>query len=214
MKEVKNSVIQLTKMMSENEKFAFLNISKSSIIGLNKKSEKSFPPEVSKEIVKSINLNGPRIMKSVSPDLAAEIRDDRHSAIGLKSNHKYYSPNLFEHYFQTDKYIFDSIVQFFIKNTSNVVVSLHDQKRVANILGIRYNIINVGYHSLYKRFEETYNQIAQYNGKAEYCLLDCSSLGLALASKIWENLDMSIIDLGKALNFTKEYSLAAKNESR
>lgn len=214
MKEVKNSVIQLTKMMSENEKFAFLNISKSSIIGLNKKSEKSFPPEVSKEIVKSINLNGPRIMKSVSSDLAAEIRDDRHSAIGLKSNHKYYSPNLFEYYFQTDKHIFDSIVEFFIKNTSNVVVSLHDQKRVANILGIRYNIITVGYHSLYKRFEETYNQIAQYNGKAEYCLLDCSSLGLALASRIWENLDMSIIDLGKALNFTKEYSLAAKNESR
>jgi hypothetical protein len=169
---------------------------------------------VSKEILKSINLNGPRIMKSVSSDLVAEIRDDRHSAIGLKGNHKYYSPNLFEHYLQTDKYIFDSIVEFFIKNTSNLVVSLHDQKRVGNILGIRYNIINVGYHTLYKRFEETYNQIAQYNGKVEYCLLDCSSLGLALASKIWENLDMSIIDLGKALNFTKEYSLVAKNERR
>jgi hypothetical protein len=45
-------------------------------------------------------------------------------------------------------------------------------------------------------------------------LLDCSSLGLALSAKIWENLDMSIIDLGKALNFTKEYNLVAKNAKR
>jgi hypothetical protein len=214
MKEPKSSVIQLTKIMAEKEKFAFLNISKSSIIGLNKKSEKSFPPAISKEIIQSINLNGPRIMKTVSPDLFFEIQDDKHAGIGLKKNQKYYSPNLFEYYLQNDKHVFDSIIQFFIKNTSNIVVSLHDQKRVGNILGIRYNIINVGYHTLYKRFEETYEQIAQYNGKAEYCLLDCSSLGLALASRIWENLDMSIIDLGKALNFTKEYSLVAKNEGR
>jgi len=214
MKEVKSSVIELTKMMSDQEKFAFLNISKSSIIGLNKKSEKSFPAEISKEILKSINLSGPRIMKSVSYDFGLEIQDDKHSSIGLKKSNKYYSPNLFEYYLQNNKPVFDSIVEFFIKNTSNVVVSLHDKKRVGNILGIRYNIINVSYHTLYKRFEETYNEIAKYNGKAQYCLLDCRSLGLALASRIWENLDMSIIDLGKALNFTKEYSLVAKNERR
>jgi hypothetical protein len=214
MKNVKNSLIELTRIMSEKEKFAYINISKSSIIGLNKKSEKSFPANISKEIIRSINLTGPTILKAVSPDLSSEVQDDKHSSIGLGKNNKYYSPNLFEHYLQNNKDVFNSIIEFFIKNTPTVIVSLHDQKRIGNILGLRQNIVSVGYHSLYKRFEETYEEVAKYNGKAEYCLLDCSSLGLALSAKIWENLDMSIIDLGKALNFTKEYNLVAKNAKR
>lgn len=214
MKNVKDSVIELTKMMSEEEKFAFINVSKSSIIGLNKKSEKSFPQFISKEIIKAINLNHPRVMKSVSSDLANEIMDDKHNSIGIKKNHRYYTPNLFEYYYERDKSIFNSIIQFFIQNTPSLIVTLHDYKRINNILGVRSNVISINYHSLYKKFDEIYEQIAAMNGKVQYCLLDCSSLGLALSPKIWENLDMSIIDFGKALNFTKEYNTAAKNESR
>jgi hypothetical protein len=214
MKNVQDSVIEMTRMMSDKEKFAFTNISKSSIIGLNKKSEKSFPPAVSKEIINAINLNDPRIMKSVSGDLAREIMDNRYTSIGIKKNHRYYSPNVFEYYYEKDKTIFNSIVNFFIQNTPSLIVTLHDYKRVNSILGIRSNVISVNYHSLYKKFDEIYEQIAKMNGKVEYCLLDCSSLGLALTPRIWENLDMSIIDFGKALNFTKDYGMAAKNESR
>ena len=92
-------------------------------------------------------------------------------------------------------------------------MSLLHYKRVSNILGVRSNVININYHTLYTKFDEIYSKIASLNGKVEYCLMDCSSLGLALAPKIWEDLDMSIIDLGKALNFTKDYS-AFKNASR
>lgn len=214
MKNAKDSVIEMTRMMSDKDKFAFINISKSSIIGLNKKAEKSFPSLISKEIMSAININDPRVMKSVSFDLAKEIADDRHASIGIKKNHKYYSPNVFEYYYEKDKSIFNSIVSFFIQNTPSLMVTLHDYKRVNNILGIRSNVISVNYHSLYKKFDEVYDQIAKLNGKVEYCIMDCSSLGLALVPRIWKNLDMSIIDLGKALNFTKEYNTSAKNESR
>ena len=129
MKNVKNSVIDLTQMMSEKEKFAFLNISKSSIIGLNKKSEKSFPISVSKEIIKAINLTHPRVMKSVSSDLAREIADDKHASIGIKKQNKYYSPNVFEFYFEKDKSVFNSIIDFFIKNTPSVIVTLQTRKQ-------------------------------------------------------------------------------------
>ena len=213
MKNVKNSIIDLTQMMSEKEKFAFLNISKSSIIGLNKKSEKSFPASVSKEIIKAINLNHPRVIKSVSSDLAREISEDKHLSIGIKKQNKYYSPNLFEYYFEKDRSIFNSVIDFFIKNTSSAIVTLHDYKRINNILGVRSNIININYHSLYTKFDEVFSRIAELNGKVEYCLMDCSSLGLALAPKIWEELDMSVIDFGKALNFTKDYN-TFKNASR
>lgn len=214
MKNVKESAIELTRMMSEEDKFAFINISKSSIIGLNKKSEKSFPPFISKEIIKAINLNHPRVMKSVSSDLANEILEEKHNSIGIKKNHRYYSPNVFEYYYEKDKSVFNSIVQFFIQNTPNLIVTLHDYKRINNILGVRSNVISINYHSLYKKFDEVYEQIAAMNGKVQYCLLDCSSLGLALSPKIWENLDMSIIDFGKALNFTKDYTSSVRHASR
>jgi hypothetical protein len=212
MKNVKDSVIELTKIMSEKEKFAFINVSKSSIIGLSKKSEKPFPQFISKQIIRAINLNDPRVMKSVSSDLANEIMDDRYNSIGIKKNHRYYTPNLFEYYLEADRSIFNCIIKFFIQNTPSLIVTLHDYKRINNILGVRSNVISINYHGLYKKFDEVYGQIEAMNGKIQYCLLDCSSLGLALSPNIWENLDMSIIDFGKALNFAREYNTAAKNE--
>ena len=53
MKNINRSLIQLTGLMNSDKKFAFINISKSSIIGLNKKNEKTFPSNVSKEIIKT-----------------------------------------------------------------------------------------------------------------------------------------------------------------
>lgn len=204
MKNINKSLIQLTGLMNSDKKFAFINISKSSIIGLNKKNEKSFPPNVSKEIINSINLSGDRVMKNVSYDLMKEVQDGKYSTIGLNKETYYHYPNAFEYYFENNKPVFDSVISFYIKNTPSVVVSLHDQKRISNVLGLKENVINISYGSMYKKYDEIFDQLAKLNNKVQYCLLDCSSLGLALSHKIWNELDMSIIDLGKTLNFTKD----------
>lgn len=204
MKNINKSLIQLTGLMNSNKKFAFINISKSSIIGLNKKNEKSFPSNISKEIISSINISGDRVMKNVSYDLMKEIHDGKYSTIGLNKETYYHYPNAFEYFFENNKPVFDSIISFYIKNTPSVVVSLHDQKRISNVLGLKENIINISYASMYKKYDEIFDQLTKLNNKVEYCLLDCSSLGLALSHKIWNELNMSIIDLGKALNFTKD----------
>ena len=100
MKNINKSLIQLTGLMNSDKKFAFINISKSSIIGLNKKNEKSFPPNVSKEIINSINLSGDRVMKNVSYDLMKEVQDGKYSTIGLNKETYYHYPNAFEYYFE------------------------------------------------------------------------------------------------------------------
>ena len=69
---------------------------------------------------------------------------------------------------------------------------------------LKDNVINISYGNMYKRHEDIFNDIAKLNNKVQYCLLDCSSLGLALSHKIWNELNMSIIDLGKTLNFIKD----------
>lgn len=204
MKNINKSLIQLTSLMNSDKKFAFINISKSSIIRLNKKNEKSFLSNIAKEIINSINISGDRVMKNISYDLMKEIQHGKYSTIGLTKETYYHYPNVFEYFFENDKSVFDSIISFYIKNTPSAIISLHDQRRISTVLGLKKNIIEISYESMYNKYEEIFNQLKELNNKIQYCLLDCSSLGLALSHKIWNELNMSIIDLGKTLNFTKD----------
>jgi len=211
MKNEKQAIIDLTHLMNAKEKFAFLNISKYSIVSLNKKNENSFPPMFSKAILKSISLDHPRIMRSFSSGLVDEVENDKHTRIGLTKSNRDYSSNLFEHYFLNQKDVFDTFTQFYIKDTPTLVVSFHDKKTVYKTLNAKVNVITVPYNNHYEKLDDVFAQVAEFDGGVDYCLMDCSSLGLALSGKIWEKLNMSVIDLGKTINFTKNYNTPIKN---
>ena len=57
MKNQIQASIELTKLMNSKEKFAFLNIAKSSIVSLSKKNADGTPSRFNKEIIRSINLS-------------------------------------------------------------------------------------------------------------------------------------------------------------
>lgn len=211
MKNERQAIIDLTHLMNAKEKFAFLNISKYSIVCLNKKNENAFPPAFSKAILRSISLDHPRIMKNFSSGLVTEVEADKHSRIGLVKSSRDYSSNLFEHYFLNQKDVFDTFTEFYIKDTPTLVVSFHDKKTVYKTLNAKVNVITVPYNNHYDKLEDIFSQIAEFEGGVDHCLMDCSSLGLALSGKIWDKLNMSVIDLGKTINFTKNYNTVNKN---
>ena len=188
-----------------------MNVSKYSIVALNKKNENSFPPHFAKAILKSISLEHPRIMKNYSSGLVDDVKSGKHSKIGLNDTDRSYSSNLFEHYFLNKKDVFDYFTNFYFKYTPTLVVSFHDKKTVYKTLNTKVNVITVSYNNHYDKLEDVFAQVAEFEGGVDYCLMDCSSLGLALAGKIWEKLDMSVIDLGKTINFTKNYNTVTKN---
>jgi len=206
MKNQIQASIELTQLMTAKEKFAFINISKSAIVALNKKNDNNIPPRFSKEIIRSINLNNRRIIKNVSDTLVEEIEGDKHGSIGLTKDARLFSPNLFEYYSENNKLVYDSIFEFYIKNTPSVIVSFHDKKTIYNFMGFKMNVINVSFNNYYSRLDEVFGKIAALEGKIQYCLFDCSSLGLALSNSIWNKLDMSIIDLGKTISHSNTYS--------
>jgi hypothetical protein len=211
MKDEKQAIIDLTHLMNSKEKFAFLNISKYSIVALNKKNENSFPQMFAKAILKSVAIDHPRVMKSFSSGLVEEVENGRHSRLGLNAGDRDYSSNLFEHYFLNQKDVFDTFTQFYIKDTPSLVVSFHDKKTVYKTLNAKVNVITVPYANHYEKLDDVFAQVAEFEGGVDYCLMDCSSLGLALSGKIWEKLNMSVIDLGKTINFTKNYNTAVRN---
>jgi len=51
--------------------------------------------------------------------------------------------------------------------------------------------------------------LSELEKEIDYCLLDCGIFGLALMSKIWSNLNISIIDLGKTISMSKSAYLQA-----
>ena len=211
MKDEKQAIIDLTRLMNAKEKFSFMNVSKYSIVALNKKNDNAFPAHFAKAILRSISLDHPRILKSYSSGLVEDVQNGKHQKLGLVDNETSYSSNLFEHYFLNQKDIFDSFSQFYFKHTPTLVVSFHDKKTVYKTLNTKVNVITVGYNNHYDKLDDIFAQVAEFEGGVDYCLMDCSSLGLALAGKIWEKLDMSVIDLGKTINFTKNYSSTSRH---
>lgn len=212
MKNEKQAIIDLTLLMNSKEKFSFMNISKYSIVALNKKNDNSFPNHFAKAVLKSISLEHPRIMKNYSAGLVDDINNNKHAKIGIENSNRSYSSNLFEHYFLNQKDIFDYFCSFYFKYTPTLVVSFHDKKTVYKTLNTKVNVITVPYNNHYDKLDDVFAQISEFEGGVDYCLMDCSSLGLALSGKIWEKLDMSVIDLGKTINFTKTYNASSRNE--
>lgn len=197
------SLINLTAAMNGHEKFGYINIPKSSIVALSKNSENPFPKNFAKNIVSSLKNTDKRIMKAVSHTLVSDIESGKHFKVGLSKNTNYLYSNVFEYYYLNNKDIYTSFVEFYIKNTPKVIVTFHDKKVAQRHFGFDSHVINVPYHNYYDKLDNIYSQLSEFEGGAEYCLLDCGVFGLALLSKAWDNLNMSIIDTGKVLSLSK-----------
>lgn len=197
------STIKLTKAMQDKEKFSYINIPKSSIVGLSKNSDNSFPSYFAKNIVSALKSNDKKIMKAISHTLMSDIEAGKHFKIGLPKNGEYFYSNIFEYYFMNNREVYNSIIDFFIRNSKTVTISFHDKKIVQKHLGYNTHVINVPYHNQYDKLDNVYSQLSEFDGGIDYCIMDCGIFGLGLMPKIWEKLNMSIIDLGKTINLYK-----------
>lgn len=200
------SISKLTLAMNKKEKFAYVNVPKSSIIALSKNADNSFPSHFAKSVIASLKNSDPNVMKAISHTLVPEITDGKHYKVGLNKNAEYYYSNIFEYYYMNNKDIYTTTVNYFIKNSPSVIISFHDKKLIQKHFGPSTHIINVAYTNYYEKLDSIYAQLSEFSGGVDYCLMDCGVLGLALTSKIWDNLDMSIIDFGKTLSLSKTIS--------
>lgn len=197
------SVKNITLAMNGRDKFSYINVPKSSIVALSKSNDNPFPSNFAKGIINSLKSNDPKIMKAISNSLVSDIESNKHFKIGLNKKNNYYYSNIFEYYFLNNKDVYDVLINFYIKNTPKVVVSFHDKKIIQRQFGFSSHVITVPFYNYYQRLDDVYSQVAEFEGGVDYCLMDCGILGLALMSKIWDNLNMSIIDTGKVVSLSK-----------
>lgn len=197
------SIIKLTKAMQAKEKFSYINIPKSSIVGLSRNSDNPFPQNFAKNIISSLKNNDNNVMKAISHTLMSDIDNGKHFKIGLNKHSQYFYSNIFEYYYMNNRDTYNTTLDFFVKNSKTVTVSFHDKKLVQKHLGYNTHVINVPYVNYYEKLDSVYAQLTEFDDGVDYCILDCGVFGLALMSKMWNNLNMSIIDIGKTINLVK-----------
>lgn len=197
------SLTNVTLAIEKKKKFSYINVTKSAIIALSKNSDNSFPPHFAKSVIASLKNSDPNVMKGISHTLVSDIEDGKHYKIGLNKNSTYYYSNIFEYYYMNNKDVYNTTVNYYIKNTPTVVISFHDKKLIQKHFGQSAHIINVAYTNYYEKLDNIYAQLSEFDGGVDYCVMDCGVLGLALMSKIWDNLNMSVIDFGKTLSLSK-----------
>jgi hypothetical protein len=200
------SIIKLTKAMQAKEKFSYINVPKSSIVGLSRNSDNPFPQNFAKNIISSLKNNDANVMKAISHTLMSDIDNGRHFKIGLNKNSQYFYSNIFEYYYMNNRDAYNATLDFFIKNSKTVTVSFHDKKLVQKHIGYNTHVINVPYVNYHEKLDSVYSQLTEFEGGVDYCIMDCGVFGLALMSKMWNNLNMSIIDIGKTINLVKTSS--------
>lgn len=206
----KESIIRLTDKMNGKDKFAYINIPKSAVVSLSKSGENGFPNFFIKNVLSSLKYNHPSIMKAISHSLVSDIKENRHYKIGLHKNNEYYYSNVFEYYYLNERENFNSIVDFYIRNTPNAIVTFHDRKLITKTFGVSTHVISIPFNNHYTKLDDVYAQLAEIDGSIDYCMFDCGVFGLGLLPKVWKNLNMSVIDLGKTMSLIK--GNAIKNE--
>lgn len=209
------TIIDLTEVMSSKQKFAFVNFPRSALVSLSSdnSSERKTSKYFSKAIKNSFEINDKNYFKGVP--LSFIRNNEEEKALNLSSVMKdkmYYDSTTLEHYYASKEDVFKCFVDFYIKHSSFIIVSFHDKKMITKILGTPQAVINVPYNDFYDKTDSIFNQIAEFNNKVDYCLFDCPLLSSALPYKIWNELDMSMLDLGKVFSFARSNYLNKMKE--
>jgi len=197
------SLKKVTLALEKKNKFSYINIPKSSIVALSKNSENSFPNYFAKNVITSLKNSDKNVMKAISHTLISDINDGKHYKIGLHKNAEYFYSNIFEYYYLNDRDVYNILINYYIKNTPKAVVSLHDKKVIQKYLGFNSHVINIPFNNYYDKLDYVSDQLSEIQNEIDYCILDCGIFGLALMSKVWNNLDISVVDLGKTISLSK-----------
>lgn len=205
------SIIALTEKMETKKKFAYVNISRSAINAALNNTEKKPPKYFLKSISKCMSMQDDNFLKAIPLEFSKELETGKLSEIGLNSGSTYYDAGMFEYFFSNKKEVVDIFVNHYIKDSKNVILTFHDKKTVQKIFGQNQYVVTVPYNNYYDKLDSIVAQITEFEEGVDSCILDCPMLATAVAPKIWENVDVSIIDFGKVVSAAKFFLNQEKN---
>ncbi len=198
------TIQQLTLKMLARERFAYVNFPRSALIAISDPNGEESSKEFNDLVAKSFNINHKNYMKGIpSAFVNSNHSENELDSLKIDVNQRYYSSTTLENYFNNNQQAFTSFVDFYIRNTPYVVVTFHDRKIITRVLGTPLEVIHVPYNDFYNKIDSTMESLSKFTDKVDTVILDCPLLSTGLAGRIWNELNFSIIDLGKVISFAK-----------
>ena len=203
-KNFKESIIDLTYLMSNKNRFGYVSFPKSALMVASGRmpAEKRPPKYFTKAVQNTLSLNDKNFFKALPDYIFSPTSGIDVNNIPQLSNSTVYDAGFFENMFTNNKVAFESFINFYIRYSKNIVVTFHEKKNIQNIIGINSKIIHVPYNDFYDRVDSIVDSIVDNSSESDYCIFDCPVLSSALASKVWSKTDMSILDFGKVFSIT------------
>ena len=198
----------LTKKMLGKNKYAFVSFPKTVLLSLSASDGKGIPVQFVEDMKKSFSINDPAYMKAVPSSFVYSAEKDDELNLSIFNDESiYFNSSTLENYFHTNEIVFKSFVEFYVENNPFITVSFNEKKHVARVLGLSSAHIHVSYNNFYDKIDEICESIDKVKDVSDTVILDCPVLSAGLAHKIWENFNLSILDLGKVVSFSKTKSL-------
>jgi len=204
----KNTIQHVTQLLEQKNRFAFVTYTRSSILSAlgDLKGEKKPPKYFGKAVMTGLLNQDPLFSKALQKDFVSGIENKIDSA-GLKEV-SFYDSSYLEYYINSNHDIFDTFMSYFFKNTKALVVSFQYKSLVSRYFAKESSFIQVPYNDFYDKIDSVVDQISQFDGKYNICVLDCPMFSSAIAPRIWEKTNMSILDLGKSLTVARAVAKA------
>jgi len=198
----------LTKKMLGKNKYAFVSFPKTALLSLSDPGGKGVPLQFVEDMKKSFSINDPAYMKAVPSSFVFSAEKDDELNLSIFNDESiYFNSSTLENYFHVNEIVFKSFVEFYVKNNPFITVSFNEKKHVAKVLGLPSAHIYVSYNNFYEKIDQICESIDKVKDLSDTVILDCPVLSAGLAHKIWENFNLSILDLGKVVSFSKMKSL-------
>lgn len=201
--DAKETIKHVSGLLESKKRFAFVTYTRSALFSAvgELKGDKKTPKYFSRSILSGLATTDPSFSKAVQKDFVSGI-ENKIDSLGLKDS-SFYDSSFLEYYLNNNNEIFDIFMSYYFKNTKSLVLSFQYKSLISKYFPKNSSYIHIPYNDFYDKLDSVTAQISEFSNEYDLCVLDCPMFSSAIAPKIWEKTNMSIIDLGKSLTVAR-----------
>jgi hypothetical protein len=204
----KETIKKVTELLESKKRYGIVTYTRSALLSAvgDLRGDKKPPKYFSKSILSGLTNQDKNFIKATQPSMLEDIHEKIAKA-GL-NNENFYSSGFLEYYINNNHDIFDTFMTYYVKNSKAVVVSFQYKSLISKYFTKDSHFIHIPYNDYYDKIDSIVDQVASLNGDYDLCVLDCPMFSSAIAPRIWEKTQMSILDLGKSLTVARAVAKA------
>lgn len=202
-KDAKQTIIKVTEMLEKKQRFGFVTYTRSSLFSLlgDLKGDKKPPKSFVQATLRGLTMPDQNFMPAAHIDFLYS-QQNKLGKIGVLDK-TFYDASFLESYINDSYDVFKIFMNHYFKYNNVLVISFQYKANIAKFFSKDSAFIQVPYNDFYEKVDSVMAQISEFKDAYDICVLDCPMLSAALAPKIWEQTNMSVLDLGKSLTVAR-----------